>query len=218
MIRGILFDLDGTLIDSESAFSNCFIDTLNNDFGAKLSLEDYKEYELEQNSRLISYAKKSEMIDDDISNSYIMNIIYNRYEKYFIDIIKKEETKRNFELIRTLKHDYLLGLVTTCRRYYLDMLNKEENIYELFDVIIAREDVKNLKPNSEAYLKALSSLNLSNNEVIAIEDSKRGVDSAINANVRTIKVNSFTKRPYTDNRTIEEENIESAIRRIKAII
>ena len=178
-MKAILLDLDGTLINSEKAFSRCFVDVLNNKYSCNVTLADYKKYELENNALLIDYCKKSGMISNNISDNDIMSIVYDRYEDYFREIIKEDETKSNFSLLRELKKDYLLGLITTCRRYYLDILDGEEKIYELFDIVIAREDVKALKPNPEAYLKALEVLGIDSSEAISLEDSKRGVDSSV---------------------------------------
>ena len=64
------------------------------------------------------------------------------------------------------------------------------NIYDLFDCIIAREDVDNLKPSGDAYLKALNVLNKNAEEALAIEDSKRGIEAALSAKLKIVKVNS----------------------------
>ena len=154
------------------------------------------------------------MIRSDIDDKDIMNIVYNNYEDYFKEIIKEEEAVDNFRLIRELKDKYLLGLITTCRRHYLDILDSEESIYDLFNIVIAREDVERLKPDPEAYLKALKELHLKSDEVIAIEDSKRGVDSSIEASIKTIKVDNFTDIKYRDDRVIEEESANKVLRKI----
>ena len=213
-MKALLLDLDGTLINSEKAFSNCFVDILNNEFGASVTLHDYKKYELEKNALLIDYAKRSKMIRNDIPDKEIMSLVYEAYEEYFKEIIKEEEAIDNFRLIRLMKDKYNLGLITTCRRHYLDILDKEEEIYELFDLVIAREDVKELKPNPEAYLKALEVLNINPEDALAIEDSKRGIDSSINAHIRTIKVDNFTEIKYDDPRCIQEESANKVLRKI----
>ncbi len=213
-MKAILLDLDGTLINSEKAFSNCFIDVLNNKYSCNVTLADYKKYELENNALLIDYCKKSGMIDSSILDSDIMSIVYDKYEDYFREIIKEDEARSNFSILRELKKDYLLGLITTCRRYYLDILDNEEKIYELFDVVIAREDVKELKPNPEAYLKALEVLGIDSSEAISLEDSKRGVDSSVLCGIKTIKVDNFTEIKYDDSRTIQEESANKVLKKI----
>ena len=70
---------------------------------------------------------------------------------------KKDKTKEKIEWLKKLKNNgFTLGLVTTCMRKYLCVLIEKLNIYYLFDCIIAREDVDNIKPIGDAYLKALN--------------------------------------------------------------
>ena len=215
IIKGIFLDLDGTLINSEKAFSKCFIDVLNNRYNASVTKEDYKKYELEQNAMLINYIRSTSSILKNISDKDIMSLIYDNYIDYFIDIIKEKEAISNFEILRELKNQgYILALVTTCRRYYLDILNKELDIYHIFDSIIAREDVRYLKPNPEAYLLALEEANVDVIDSIAIEDSKRGIDAAIECGFKTIKVDNYTEIKYHDARTIEEESANKVLKRI----
>jgi beta-phosphoglucomutase-like phosphatase (HAD superfamily) len=55
MIRSLLLDLDGTLINSERGFAKCFVDVLNNNFGCNATTTDYINYELRQNTQLINH-------------------------------------------------------------------------------------------------------------------------------------------------------------------
>ena len=143
-----------------------------------------------------------------------MKIILEMMKLREKELIKEDEAKSNFSLLRELKKDYLLGLITTCRRYYLDILDREEKIYELFDIVIAREDVKALKPNPEAYLKAFEVLGIDSSEAISLEDSKRGVDSSVLCGIKTIKVDNFTEIKYDDSRTIQEESANNVLKKI----
>ena len=86
----------------------------------------------------------------------------------------------------------------------------------LFDIIIAREDVRNLKPDSEAYLKALNFFKVSPNECLAIEDSKRGIEAAINAGIKTIKVENFTMIKYEYSGSVECYSANKVLKKILA--
>ncbi len=215
MLRGIFLDLDGTLINSEKAFCNCFLDVLNLEYGASVSKDDYRKYELEQNAQLISYVRSTSSVLDSVTDSEIMSMVYDRYVNYFREIIQEDEAKDNFELLRELKKKgYILSLVTTCRRHYLDILNDEEKIYELFTCVIAREDVEHLKPSEEAYIKALKETLVDVKDSLAMEDSKRGIDAALQAHIPTIKVDNFTDIKYHDERVLEEESANKVLRKI----
>ena len=73
------------------------------------------------------------------------------------------------------------------------MLLAKLNIENLFEIVISREDVKNLKPSPDAYIMALNQLNISSDCCIAFEDSERGIVASKKANIKTIQVNDFIK-------------------------
>lgn len=207
-LKALLLDLDGTLINSEKAFFESFKNILKKHFGIVISKEDYKKYELEQNAMLLKKLRETNLSIKDISDKEIMSLIYNDYESEFRKIILEEEAIDNFNILKELKKLKLtLALVTTCRRHYLNILIEELNLENLFDVIVAREDVENLKPAPDAYLDAIQTLNLDKNTCLAFEDSKRGIDAAIDSGLKTVKVSNFTSIKYEDQRAI---GIESA--------
>ncbi len=214
-LKVLLLDLDGTLINSEKAFFNSFKDVLMNQYNIVITMEDYKKYELEQNALLIKKLKEQYSFLKDISDKDIMNSVYNNYAAFFRQIILEDEAKDNFQTLEKLKAKGIrLGLVTTCRRIYLDILIKELHLENLFDIIIAREDVEHLKPDSEAYLNALAYFEVSPNECLAIEDSKRGVDAAISAGIKTIKVENFTMIKYKYPGSIECHSANEVLKKI----
>lgn len=112
-----------------------------------------------------------------------------------------DKTKEKIEWLKKLKNNgFTLGLVTTCMRKYLCILIEKLNLYDLFDCIVAREDVDNLKPSGDAYLKALNVLNKTAEESLAIEDSKRGIEAALAANLKVVKVEEYTLVKFNDTR------------------
>lgn len=57
--KTLLLDLDGTLINSEYAFYNCFKDSIYNECSKKVTFDEYTKYELERNAMLLKYIEKS---------------------------------------------------------------------------------------------------------------------------------------------------------------
>ena len=216
MIRSLLLDLDGTLINSERGFAKCFVDVLNNNFGCNATTTDYINYELRQNTQLINHFRSLGKLDG-VSDDEIMSIVYSNYTDYFLKAIKEEEAKDNFRLLRKLKEQaYILSLVTTCRREYLDILDKHEKIYHIFSSVIARNDVdkKELKPNPKAYLMALEQTGIKANEGLAIEDTVKGIDAALEAGLMAIQVSNFSDRGEYDLRAFQEKSANIVLRRI----
>ena len=216
-LQALLLDLDGTLINSEKAFYEAFKMTLYNEYQVEITKEEYKKYELEQNAMLIEYKKKKYPILKTIDQNEIFQKIYENYMPYFEKVIKEQESSDNFKLIKELKKSgMIVALITTCKRMYISKILELYDMYNTFDLIIAREDVPHelLKPNPEEYLLALKKLNLSANRCLSIEDSKRGVDAAVSANIPTIKVSNFTEIKYNDERVVEEESAHKVLSKI----
>lgn len=214
-IKALLLDLDGTLINSEKAFCESFKNILRDNYGLSITSEDYKKYELEQNAMLLKKLRETNSILENITDKEIMSYIYNDYEKEFRKIILEKEAINNFNILKELKKLKLtLALVTTCRRYYLNILINELQLNNLFDVIVAREDVENLKPAPDAYLKTIEYLKLKKEDCLAFEDSKRGIDSAVDSGIKTIQVSNFTSIKYNDNRAVQYESANEILNKI----
>lgn len=217
-IKALLVDLDGTLINSEKAFFESFRDILKNNYLVSITKDDYKKYELEQNAKLLITLKEKNILKSTISDQDIMKLIYDYYFYKFIEVIKEPEAVENFELLKKIKDKgYTLGLITTCRKRFIDVMFEELKLNGLFDIVIAREDVLNLKPCPDAYIYAINKLGLNLEECLAIEDSKRGIDASISAGIKTIKVDNFCTIKESDPRTIEEKSANIVFRKILSI-
>ena len=209
-LSAILFDLDGTLIDSEKKFFESFRYVISSRYNYNITYKEYEINELKQNANLIINLKKKGIIDKNETNEKIMNEVYLEYEKKFMDLLDENEVTLTFELLKQLKNKGLrLALVSTSRKKFIDILLKKLNIENLFEIIISREDVTNLKPSPDTYNMALNLLNISSDCCIAIEDSERGISASKKANIKTIQVNDFIKNK-TNSIEISEKLFESA--------
>ncbi len=190
----ILFDLDGTLINSEKIFFESFRKVIKEKYDYNISHEEYSKNELEKNANLISYLKQKSIIASNEKQETIMQWIYLEYEEKFTELLDENEVVLNFELLKRVKEKNIkLALVSTSRRKFIDLLLKKLNIENLFEIIISREDVPNLKPAPDAYNMALKLLNISSSNCITFEDSERGISASNKANIKTIQINDFIK-------------------------
>ena len=180
MIKNIIFDFDGVLVDSEILVAKAFAKYMQN-FGINI---DEKE--------LASFAgKKTVQVIDILSKKYSIK----DQEKFFRDIMeiasniyKKELTtvKGAYDFVSNLKFNMFIGsnsmkerIIDGLQRVKLDKYFKPEQVYS-FDL------VDNPKPDPDVYLKALEDNNLIKTETIIIEDSAVGVMAGVAANVKVI--------------------------------
>lgn len=215
-INTLLFDLDGTLINTEKEFYKAFYDILFHNYSIIINENLYKKCELDKNATLLDTLRISYESIKNVTNEEIMDKVYSCYKQKFSNLVKSDEVVKKFENLKILKKKgYTIGLVTTCKRIYLNILIETLKIEDLFSCIIAREDVINLKPNSEAYLRALKTLEKNAFETIAIEDSKSGIASALNAGLKVVKVDEYTTIKFSDNRCLEINSVDELVEKLR---
>lgn len=177
-IKGIIFDLDGTLIDTD-----------------ELIIASYHEVfkELRPNYKLTKEEELSFLGPplEEIFNKYfdeefdVLVKIYRSYaEKHTIELAKVYPN--TIELLTFLKSKgYKLGVVTSrFKKSALKMLTTF-NIDSFFDCVIGLDDVSNPKPSPDGVLKCVESFNLSKEEVIFIGDAITDFQAGKNAGVKT---------------------------------
>lgn len=199
--KKVLFlDLDGTLINSEKYFFESIKSALNK-YDYNLKKEEYIKLELEQNDKLFDMLKDKKVVPKELSKVEFMQDVYNIYSEKFLSVLQDKATLINFELLRQLKEKgIIIYLISTSKRTFINRLIEKLNLNNLFDYIVSREDVKNLKPNAEAYLKGIEQLKKDKrfkeeknilDKILVVEDSKRGFDSAKSANLDVIGVSGY---------------------------
>ena len=179
----ILFDLDGTLIDSTEAILESFRfaykdnDTIcnNNDNEIKETIG----YPLEVMFKTLG-------VDDKLVDKFVLS-----YKKHYRKI-SNEKTIMLPNATEAIKKAYsfaTLGIVTTKTTQYSKILLENKGLMQYFSTIIGRQEVENPKPHPEPILKALAALNTKpNNNIIMIGDTKLDLISAQKAGIDSIGV------------------------------
>ena len=189
----ILFDLDGTLIDSTEAIVSSFQDSFEY-FGNTPP----KENEI---TALIGYPLDIMYSSLGVNRERVSDFV-TVYKKYY-----RERSKSMTQLlpnatkaIELASSFATLGIVTTKTGLYSKELLEYMNIMQYFEVIIGREDVINPKPHPEPVLKALEFLNANKSKSWMIGDTTMDLEAAKYANIQSIalscgygKEQEFTK-------------------------
>ena len=188
MLKAIIFDLDGTLVDSlpyHHESWRIFFKKNNieeNDFdeiyknykgGGTLELMTSVFGDIYTKDELEKMSDDKEVIFRDIYRSKIFPI--NGLRK-FLDSLKK--------------NNILLSIGSNAIRKNVLMTIKELGITNYFSSIICGDEVSKGKPDPEMYIETLSNLKVNKNECIIFEDSIEGITAAKNANIKAIGVTS----------------------------
>jgi len=177
----ILFDLDGTLIESTDAIVSTF--------HYSFKVHDMPLVEDEKIIQLIGYPLEIMYAQLGIEQGKISGFVDTYKDEY-----RKISTKKTKLLPNTLEAIELastfaeLGIVTTKTGKYSKVLMEYFDLMQYFDVLIGFEDVEHPKPHAEPILKAIEILNKNDNDIWMIGDTVLDIRSAINAKVNAIAV------------------------------
>ncbi|PHS59125.1 MAG: hydrolase [Sulfurimonas sp.] len=177
----ILFDLDGTLIDSTDAI----VSTFHHSF----KVHNTQAVKDEEIKALIGYPLDIMYARLGISEDKVWSFVATYKEEYRkISTIKTDLLQNAVEAVKKASKFATLGIVTTKTGKYSKILMEHFNLMKYFEVLIGREDVNNPKPDAEPILKALENLDTINKDVWMIGDTKLDLIAAQNANVNSIGV------------------------------
>lgn len=212
----IIFDLDGTLIDSIGIWNMTDYKLIYNYSGKEMDLDFIqadRDHFLQSNASSDIYVAYSEYL-------------INKYDFSVKDKLELTEIRKNIgnevlrsevgfkpgvtTLIKKLKEmGYTLVLATVTTQSQLEIYYKENkkmidemNIKDAFDLIITKEQVNNKKPDPEVYHIIMDYYKANPDECLIFEDSYTGVMAARNAGIEV--VNIYDK--YAD---IDREKIDA---------
>ena len=188
MKKGIIFDMDGTIVDSlpyhYKAWKIFFKENKVENFSERL--KDYKgggTLDLMTAVYGDKYSRKELKIMTDDKEIIFREIYKNNVVPImgFMDM---------FELIKSKK--ILVGIASNAIRKNVKMILSELKIYEKFDSIICGDEVKRGKPDPEMFDETIDRFNLKKEECLIFEDSVEGVSAAVNSRVDVVGITSST--------------------------
>ena len=194
MLRAILFDFNGVIVDDEPLHFLLFQKTLAQK-KIQLSKEDYYEKYLGYDdhdcfTEILKDQKKK------FDEKLIAELVKIKADFYLQELAKKDLfVPGAIEFIQKIAEKHFLGIVSGALRQEIEAWLKQGKIYPLFQTIVAAEDVKQGKPNPEGYRKGISLINrdyvpasemILPNECLVIEDSKWGIEAAHAAGMKCL--------------------------------
>lgn len=205
MIKHIIFDLDGVLVDAREIH----YEALN------LALSDIDPiYEISREEHLSTYdglptKKKLEMLTIQKGlNPELHNLVWKKKQEKTLEVIDRMDPDiRMRNVLRVLKNDgYSVHVCSNSIKSTIKMMLVRRELIEFVDEIFSNEDVKQPKPNPEIYLHSIIKAGVSPKETLIIEDSHIGRKAAIESGSHLHGV----RNPY-------DVNIEYILDHIKKI-
>lgn len=188
-LKSVLFDMDGVLYNSMPYHSEAWHKTMAS-VGLNLSREEAYMHEGRTGASTINILFNRELGRDATSKEiedlyYKKSIEFNTYPS-------PKPMHGAWELLKKIKNSGVTPTVVTGSGQHSLLERLEHHFPNMFcqELMVTAFDVKYGKPNPEPYLMALKKGNLQPNEAIVIENAPLGVESAHNAGIFTIAVNT----------------------------
>ena len=188
MKKYVLFDHDGVLVDTEFWYHKAGERALA-DIGLTLDKGQYLR-DMAQGLGTWAQAKAAGIDEQTIGRQRkIRNDYYQEYLR-----TEAIEIEGVVETLAELSKYVRMAIVTTAKRVDFEIIHEKRQVRQFMDFVLVREDYKLAKPHPEPYLTGLKRLGATKEETLVVEDSSRGLNSAVAAGIEcAIVYNDFTK-------------------------
>lgn len=185
MIKAIIFDFDGTIIDTETAWYEAF-------------REAYREHNVELTVELYSGCigtslhtfNPYEYLVTELKLPVNLDALRTSVRTQHSTLMEKEALRPGvLDYLKAAKEAGLrIGLASSSSREWIDRYLTKLGIASYFDCIRTADDVQKVKPDPELYLQALACLEAEPQEAVAIEDSPNGARAAAAAGLYSVVI------------------------------
>lgn len=199
-IKAVIFDLDGTLVDSEPNY-----------FAAdKRLLSEYGVFDINEEDKKKYIGIGSKVMLTDMRNKYqiedSVDILLSKKDKYYFELAKKNtavfpEMKVFLEILK--ENGYPLAIASGSSKEIINEILSITHLTGFFDVIVSAEEVALGKPNPDVFLEAAKRLNIPAVNCLVLEDSMPGVEAAKRALMYCAAI------PYSIEEPISESFLKS---------
>jgi beta-phosphoglucomutase len=185
MIKAVLFDMDGVLIDAKEWHYLALNKALHL-FNLEISRTDH----------LLKYdglptKQKLELLSSESGISLDHALISKLKQEYTASIIEREckPLPHHIHALSTLKEEgYRLAVCSNSIRKSVTMMMERSRLNTYLDFYLSNNDVIKPKPDPEIYLKAMVKFNLSPKECLIVEDSPFGIRAAVSSGAHLLEV------------------------------
>lgn len=192
-IKGIIFDFDGLIIDTETPELKTWQELFES-YQVEFSFQDYSQFI----GMVYDDSSSIDILESRLGRKLDKESVFQDFKQRKIALIDEEPLCDGvLEYLQDArKLNLKVGLASSAKREWVDYHIKRQSIEHYFDCIHTLEDVKSPKPDPELYSLTAACLGLQPQEVIALEDSFNGIQSAKAANLHAVAVPNFVTSTF----------------------
>lgn len=192
-IEAVIFDLDGTLLDSMQVWKSIdheFLGSRNLSVPSDLSAQIEG---MSFNETAICFKQMFELPEsiDEIKDIWHLMA----FEKYQNEIMLKDGAYDFLSIL--IERNLKIGIATSNSRELAETCLKALDIIDKFDIIVTGNDITKGKPSPDIYLKAASHMNVQPDRCLIFEDVPNGIKAGMNAGMRTCAIYDDFSAPLT---------------------
>lgn len=214
-VRAILFDHDGTLVDSEKVHYELWAKTIAIDvtqFTPELFANNLVGVPTNGNAAfLIKTFNLNETVQTLVAKKARVTQLFLK-ESYFPaigNVLKILEELHNLGI--------RMAIVSGSERYAVDRSVEGNKIAEYIEFITTGEEVPNNKPAPDVYFKAMEKMGLTAKQCLAVEDTEHGLDAAVKAGIECIAIpNEHTRHLNFTYACAKLDSLQSFLEHFKA--
>ena len=203
MIKAVVFDFDGLIIDTETVWFDSFTEVLGR-YNVEFPLEIFLPCVGTKGTIIDEYIE--EKLGNNVTVKEVRQLVRECHREKIIDLEVREGVRDYLTQAKEL--GLKIGLASSSDREWIDHFLKKLDLLHYFDVIKTGDEVKMVKPDPEVYLQCLDALNVSSTDVVAFEDSNNGAKAAKAAGITCVIVpNPITAKLTFDDYDVRIESM-----------
>jgi HAD superfamily hydrolase (TIGR01509 family) len=236
MIRAFVFDLDGTLVETEELKALSYARAaaeLRPDLNEGEVMEAFKDLVGLSRQEVavglmrrfgLERAARTRMVEFGVNTPWqaYVQIRLRIYEALVADpeLVRAHSYPHNIALLRDVRSEgYPTALATQSHREQARRVLYILGLADEFDVVVTRDDVEHGKPDPELHLLAARELGVRPEECLAIEDSPTGVKAALAAGTEIVAVTTdLTRQKFRDTNLLDRSHVVDDPRALPAVV
>lgn len=183
MIKAVLFDMDGTLIDSETVGLKAWQFVIDKN---KLDMDLTLPYA----SIGLNYKSMTELFYNALGRDFPFELYWRQAKEYFAEYEEKHgiPVKKGFELLCDFLKSQEIGMYVATSTYHASAVKTLTGcgICRYFDGFVGGDEISHGKPAPDIFLKAAELAGCTPDECLVVEDSENGVKSAVAAGIKCV--------------------------------
>lgn len=204
MIKALIFDFDGLIIDTEDVWYKAYSNILNRDYSFDLKVENFARFVGSGGNKFWDYLSKE---IEDLRESELKLQSRTHFDDLIINYGAREGVE---DYLREAKASNMkIALASSSSYEWVTTHLKRLDLIHYFDDIVTSDDVEETKPSPELFFKSIHNLDVDPKNILVFEDSLNGLIASKSAQLKTVIVtNNVTKHLQFNNHDLKIKSMD----------